>query len=141
MGNSIPPFTDCHFVNSRELDRDALKRAGCFMTFRARINIRDDLANTGMIRADKDWATAKNQQWNSNTIGCSFSPVRNMTSFLCFESLPYRMEVLSYLNELAFVHDGMISPSIARTVVRSNNHVKTIRRHWIPSWLLMHTNV
>ncbi|KAN0083195.1 Isoprenoid synthase domain containing protein [Elaphomyces granulatus] len=105
MGNSILPFPDYPFVNSRELDRDALKRAGCFTTFRARINIRDDLANTGMIRADKDWATAKNQQWHGNTVGCTFSPVGTAASFMYLECLPDRMEVISYLNELGFLHD------------------------------------
>lgn len=106
MENSILPFPDCPFVASRQVDGDALKHAGCFTTFQARINLRDDLANAGTIRADKDWATAKNQQWN-NTPGCAYSSVGNMASFTCFDCLPDRIEVLSYLNELGFLHNGI----------------------------------
>ena len=108
MENSILPFPDCPFVASRQLDRDAIKHVGCFTTFQARINMRDDLANAGMIRADKDWATAKNQQW-SNTVGCTYSSVGSVTGLAYFDTLD-RAEALSYLNELRFLHDGIFNP-------------------------------
>ena len=66
-----------------------------------------------MIRADKDWETANNQQ-RSNTAGCAYSSVGNMTSFIIFECLPDRIELLSYLNKLGLLHDGILNPLLER---------------------------
>jgi hypothetical protein len=114
MEDSILPFPDCPFVASRQLDRDALKHVGCFTTFQAWINMRDDLANAGMIRADKDWAMAKNQPWSNTSVGCTYSSVGSVTGLAYFDCLPDRIEALSYLNELGFLHNGILNPLLER---------------------------
>ncbi|KAK5999230.1 Quiannulatene synthase [Cladobotryum mycophilum] len=102
-GGSIP-FPDQPFLASRPLDPELLKAVGCFTRFEARVNSRDDLANLGMQRAAADLTAAINTGRN-DTLGATMSATANMTSLSYPDCLPDRIELLSYLTELGFLHD------------------------------------
>jgi hypothetical protein len=101
------PFPEVPFTSSRPISRSAMKDAGCFTTFEARLNIADDRANTGSMRATDDFARAFNFTRGSLSPNL-VSPVGNMVSLAYPELLPERIQLVTYTSELGFLHDGDI---------------------------------
>jgi hypothetical protein len=101
------PFSEVPFKSSRPISQNAMKDAGCFTTFEPRLNIADDLANAGSVRATNDYARA----FELERIGLCpalLSPDGNMCSLAYPEVLPERMELVAYTTELGFIHDGRL---------------------------------
>lgn len=63
------------------------------------------LKNIGTIRAQEDWSwLVKNVQNYRGGLGPKF----NFMSVSVPECLPDRLEIISYANEFAFLHDGIL---------------------------------
>ncbi|KAI8164622.1 hypothetical protein K4K49_012318 [Colletotrichum sp. SAR 10_70] len=86
------------------IDPETVKRTGCFTTLPVRINNRDDLANAASSRVLKDWAEhTGNQNIDPNRV--SFSPVGSFCSLIYCETIPERLDSISYLTDLFFLID------------------------------------
>ncbi|RDW62483.1 geranylgeranyl pyrophosphate synthase [Coleophoma crateriformis] len=89
---------------SRELDPEEVKKTGCFTTLPVRINNRDEIANGASLRVLKDWALhTKTTELNMTRV--SFSPVGSFCSLVYPETLPERLDSISYLTDLFFLID------------------------------------
>ncbi|KAJ5275367.1 geranylgeranyl pyrophosphate synthase [Penicillium chrysogenum] len=102
--NEAIPFPEVPFVSSRPVSLEAMRKAGCFTTFRARLNVRDDLANIGSKRTVNDFEKAYGVQRHDYP-PCTDSPGGNMNSLSYPEVLPERLELTTYTTELGFLHD------------------------------------
>ncbi|TDZ35923.1 Fusicoccadiene synthase [Colletotrichum spinosum] len=86
------------------IDPEMVKATGCFTTLPVRINNRDDLANGASSRVLKDWADhTGNQSIDRNRV--SFSPVGSFCSLIYCETIPERLDSISYLTDLFFLID------------------------------------
>ncbi|PFH58372.1 hypothetical protein XA68_13757 [Ophiocordyceps unilateralis] len=102
MDDSPLPFPDQPFARSRLFDPERIGETGAFTRLAARISTSDHLADPGTRRARDDFLAFVGQ-WQPHD-PCA-SPIGNFNSFMYAECLPDRLEVLSYLNGLAFLHD------------------------------------
>lgn len=91
---------------SRELDPEEVKKTGCFTTLPVRINNRDDLANEASLRVLRDWAEHTGVT-ELNMTRVSLSAVGSFCSLVYPETLPERLDSISYLTDLFFLIDGM----------------------------------
>ncbi|RDA93524.1 hypothetical protein CP533_4005 [Ophiocordyceps camponoti-saundersi (nom. inval.)] len=96
------PYPDQCFQNSRPVDIECIKASGAFTQLASQISRYDDLADIGSGRARKDFTSLSGSSPSFDACGSS---VGNVNSFLYFDCLPDRLEVLSYTTELAFLHD------------------------------------
>lgn len=96
---------------STVIDPQTVKQTGCFTTLPVRINNRDDIANGASSRVLKDWAehTGK-QDIDPNRV--SFSPVGSFCSLIYCETIPERLDSISYLTDLFFLIDGSFHPKL-----------------------------
>jgi hypothetical protein len=119
--NEAIPFPEVPFVSSRPVSLEAMRKAGCFTTFRARLNVRDDLANIGSKRTVNDFEKAYGVQRHDYP-PCTDSPGGNMNSLSYPEVLPERLELTTYTTELGFLHDGIFKNPF--TCFASSNQVQ-----------------
>ncbi|KAL2793751.1 isoprenoid synthase domain-containing protein [Aspergillus keveii] len=98
------PFPEVPFKSCRPISQDALKKAGCFTTLEVYLNIADDHANAGSVRATDDYARAFDLE-RTGLCPALLSPGGNMCSLAYPEVLPERMELVAYTTELGFLHD------------------------------------
>lgn len=91
---------------STAIDPETVRKTGCFTTLPVRINNRDDIANAASSRVLKDWAEhTDNQDIDPNRV--SFSPVGSFCSLIYCETIPDRLDSISYLTDLFFLIDGL----------------------------------
>jgi hypothetical protein len=100
---SVFPYADQPFLSSKPIDLARIKDTSAFTRFAARISNSDYLADAGSRRARLDYLALVSH--SPPHCACE-SPVGNFNSLMYFDCLPDRMEILSYFNELAFLHDG-----------------------------------
>jgi hypothetical protein len=134
MDDQDIPFTEVPFTSSLAVSQKAMREAGCFTTFQARLNIGDEFANAGSKRAVNDYSRAFDLQ-RHNYAPCTVSPGGNMASLAYPEVLPERMELTAYTTELGFVHDG--KREYLEEVFALSNDLKItqsrkISHHWLP---------
>lgn len=90
---------------STAIDPETVRQTGCFTTLPVRINNRDDIANAASSRVLKDWAAhTGNEHLDPNRV--SFSPVGSFCSLIYCETIPERLDSISYLTDLFFLIDG-----------------------------------
>lgn len=89
---------------STVIDPKTVEQTGCFTTLPVRINKRDDIANAASSRVLKDWAEHTGNHVDSNRV--SFSPVGSFCSLIYCETIPERLDSISYLTDLFFLIDG-----------------------------------
>jgi ophiobolin F synthase len=82
-----------------------VRNSGCFTTLPVRINLYDDVADAAARRLSQEWKELLNDQVDGTTSKMS-SPVGNMCSFISPECAPDRVDIITYLTELAFIQDG-----------------------------------
>jgi len=104
MVDSTLPFPNEPFSRSEPIQPSRIKETGAFTRFAARINHANDLADEGTRRARSDYSALVGHVASHDA---SESAVGNFNSLMYFDCLPDRIEMLSYLTELAFLHDGM----------------------------------
>nr|XP_036580735.1 geranylgeranyl pyrophosphate synthase [Colletotrichum truncatum]KAF6788807.1 geranylgeranyl pyrophosphate synthase [Colletotrichum truncatum] len=89
---------------STPIDPERVRETGCFTTLPVRINNRDDIANAASSRVLKDWAEhTGNRKIDTNRV--SFSPVGSFCSLIYCETIPERLDSISYLTDLFFLID------------------------------------
>ncbi|OLN98000.1 Ophiobolin F synthase 2 [Colletotrichum chlorophyti] len=90
--------------HSTPIDPETVRQTGCFTTLPVRINNRDDIANAASSRVLKDWAEhTGNRDIDPNRV--SFSPVGSFCSLIYCETIPDRLDSISYLTDLFFLID------------------------------------
>lgn len=90
---------------STVIDPETVRQTGCFTTLPVRINNRDEIANAASSRVLKDWAEhTGTQDIDPNRV--SFSPVGSFCSLIYCETIPERLDSISYLTDLFFLIDG-----------------------------------
>jgi ophiobolin F synthase len=101
------------WVHSRLVDSTEVRNSGCFTTLPVRINLYDDVADAAARRLSQEWKELLDDQVDGTTSKTS-SPVGNMSSFFYPECTPDRVDIIAYLNELAFIQDGLctLNPSL-----------------------------
>jgi hypothetical protein len=97
------------FLNSEPVKTENEFILNGFTALPVRISKYDDVAEAAARRLDQDWAMSMKDGAESKTSHTS-SPVGNLSSYLFPESLPDRLGVISYINEIAFLHDGNYFP-------------------------------
>lgn len=86
---------------STAIDPQTVEQTGCFTTLPVRINNRDDIANAASSRVLEDWAEhTGNQKIDTNRV--SFSPFRSFCSLIYCETIPARLDSISYLADRFF---------------------------------------
>jgi hypothetical protein len=89
------------------VDRDVTRETGlCFTTLPIRIHSCDDIANEATLKSIKDWGEAIGDGWDKKS-GSALCSVGNWCSFIFPESLPDRLQVITYLANLGNIHDGI----------------------------------
>lgn len=105
---------------STAIDPETVRQTGCFTTLPVRINNRDDIANAASSRVLKDWAEHNgNQDIDPNRV--SFSPVGSFCSLIYCETIPERLDSISYLTDLFFLIDGSFHPPILFVLIDLTN--------------------
>jgi hypothetical protein len=107
MDDSSLPFPEEPFSRSSLIPTSRIKSTGAFTQFAARLSTNNHLADSGTLRARSDYAAIVG---NSPSSDGGASTVGNFNGLLYFDCLPDRIEILAYLNELAFLHDGRYGP-------------------------------
>jgi hypothetical protein len=107
MDDSSLPFPEEPFSRSSLIPTSRIKSTGAFTQFAARLSTSDHLADSGAMRARNDYATIVGHPPSSDG---GASTAGNFNGLLYFDCLPDRIEILAYLNELAFLHDGIYAP-------------------------------
>ncbi|KAK1985954.1 isoprenoid synthase domain-containing protein [Colletotrichum cereale] len=97
-------MTESMWKYSTALDPEMVKRTGCFTILPVRINNRDDIPNAASLRVLKDWAEhTGNNNISPNRL--SLSPVGSFCSLIYCETIPERLDSISYLTDLFFLID------------------------------------
>lgn len=93
------------FRYSRLVDPVEVQQTGCFTTLPVRVSRYDHLA----VEASKRFLTEFGETVESEVpqLVRFHSKIGNFSSFLYPESLPERLGLLTYLSEVAFIHDGL----------------------------------
>ncbi|KAI3394937.1 hypothetical protein diail_2044 [Diaporthe ilicicola] len=89
---------------STAIDPQTVRQTGCFTTLPVRISNRDDIANKASSRVLKDWAEHTGNP-EIDTSRVSFSPVGSFCSLIYCETIPERLDSISYLTDLFFLID------------------------------------
>lgn len=95
------------FQYSSILDPDEYDLRGvCDPSLKVRRNNYPQYEVTGTLRAQEDWkryvGSIKESYWGG------LSPYGNFMAIAIPECIPERLEIVSYANEIAFLHDGII---------------------------------
>lgn len=70
-----------------------------------RMHVYSHLENIGIIRAQEDWSRLVKKVHNYKG---GLGPKYSFISVTVPGCLPDRLEIISYANEIAFLHDGML---------------------------------
>ncbi|KAK2015626.1 terpenoid synthase [Colletotrichum eremochloae] len=97
-------MTESMWKYSTALDPEMVKRTGCFTILPVRINNRDDIPNAASMRVLKDWAEHTGNT-NVSKDRLSLSPVGSFCSLIYCETIPERLDSISYLTDLFFLID------------------------------------
>ncbi|KAK1990776.1 terpenoid synthase [Colletotrichum falcatum] len=97
-------MTESMWKYSTALDPEMVKRTGCFTILPVRINNRDDIPNAASLRVLRDWAEHTGNT-NVSKDRLSLSPVGSFCSLIYCETIPERLDSISYLTDLFFLID------------------------------------
>ena len=102
----IKQLLDMEYKHSVVVDPSTYKTEGLCDRIPLRMHVHSDLENIGTIRAQEDWSRlVKNVENYRGGLGPKYS----FMSVSVPECLPERLEIISYANEFAFLHDGMLT--------------------------------
>ncbi|KIK51154.1 hypothetical protein GYMLUDRAFT_252327 [Collybiopsis luxurians FD-317 M1] len=93
------------FLYSTKIDSSAYETEGLCDGIDLRMHNLTWLVDRGSIRAHEDWTKYVNPatEWCGN-----LGPVYSTTAVVLPECLPDRLEIMAYVNEVAFLHDDII---------------------------------
>ncbi|PHH80665.1 hypothetical protein CDD80_345 [Ophiocordyceps camponoti-rufipedis] len=114
------PFPQQPFVRCRQVDPELIRETGAFTRFPALLSNSDDKADLGSRRARDDMAALIGHPAVES--GC-VSSIGNFNGLLLFNSLPERLESISYLNELAFLHDDATANGDDETIATAHKRL------------------
>ncbi|KAI9768777.1 MAG: hypothetical protein M1839_003962 [Geoglossum umbratile] len=95
------------WVHSRQLDPEEVRKTGCFTNLPVRVNKRDDIADSATQRLAVEWAEIMEGDRSKVGLGKTCSDYGNYCSYLYPESKPERLGLMTYLTEMAFIHDDV----------------------------------
>lgn len=97
------------FTHSTIVDPSTYETQGLCEGIDVRVSKYSHLEDRGAIRSHEDW--------NKHVAPCheyrgTLGPRFNFISVTIPECIPERLEIISYANDFAFLHDGMASPAL-----------------------------
>ncbi|KAG4430926.1 hypothetical protein IFR05_013584 [Cadophora sp. M221] len=104
------------------VNEDVARRTGCFTTLPIRIHSRDDIANQATIKSVTDWGENVGDGWDKKS-GSALCSVGNWCSFIFPESLPERLEVITYLANLGNIHDDACEEMSSEMAVEAHGEL------------------
>ena len=105
MLHSVTQSSDMEYKHSVIIDPSNYDTEGLCDGIPLRMNTHSDLEDIGTIRAQQDWSwlVSKVESYRGG-----LGPKYSFMSVSVPECLPERLEIISYANEFAFLHDGML---------------------------------
>ncbi|KAK0113545.1 hypothetical protein ONS95_013796 [Cadophora gregata] len=104
------------------VDEIIARRTGCFTTLPIRIHCRDDIANQATLKSVKDWGQSMKDGWDKKS-GSALCSVGNWCSFIFPESLPERLDVITYLTNLGNIHDDACEEMSSEKAVEAHSEL------------------